>query len=50
MTFVAAILIGVLFPASAQPDTQPTDRAASPRYVTQLAEGLRFVRADRLRR
>lgn len=33
---------------TAQPDTEPADQAARPRYFPQLAEGLRFVRPDRL--
>lgn len=44
----AAVLIGVLVPVSAQPDTGAVDGAARPRYLSQLAVGLRFVRADRL--
>ncbi len=46
--FAAAVLIGALVPVSAQPDPVATDGADRPRYLAQLVEGLRFVRADRL--
>lgn len=43
---VAALVIALLVPASVQPDD---DSAVAPsRYLAQLAEGLRFVRTDRL--
>lgn len=49
VTFAAAaVLIGALVPVSAQPDTGGAEDARRVRYLGQLVEGLRFVRADRL--
>lgn len=45
---VAALLISSLVPASVQPDTGATDEATPLHYFGQLAEGVRFVRRDRL--
>lgn len=45
---VAAVLIGVLVPASTDPDSAAGEAKERLRYFPQLIEGFRFVRTDRL--
>jgi MFS family permease len=45
---VAAILIAAFVPVAAEPVTDATDAMTPRRYAAELAEGLRFLRADRL--
>jgi MFS family permease len=49
LTFAAAaLLIGALVPVAAQPEAPKPQRMSLRRYATDLADGLRFIRGDRL--
>jgi MFS family permease len=49
LTFaVAGLLIGALVPVAAQPEAPDERRMSLRRYATDLADGLRFIRGDRL--
>lgn len=45
---VAAVVIGACVPLAAQPDVDDAEPMTPRRYVHELAEGARFLRADRL--
>jgi MFS family permease len=45
---IAALLIGVLIPATAGPPEPSTERFSVPVYWSRLAEGLQFIRTDRV--